>query len=100
MDEIDDVEEVIIRTPDREYVIPDAAVSVVKAQGQTTYQVIGDAEVRKRSSDPSQPSKPEIPEEDIQLVASQANVSEEEAMAALEECDGNPAEAIIRLMGG
>jgi len=41
-----------------------------------------------------------IPNEDIELVASQAGVSQEKAKAALEECDGEPAEAIIKLMGG
>jgi len=33
-------------------------------------------------------------------VASQADVSQEEARIALEECGGKPAEAIIKLMGG
>ena len=41
---------------------------------------------------------PVIPEEDVELVATQANVSKEEARKALEECNGEPAEAIIKLM--
>jgi len=41
---------------------------------------------------------PTIPEEDVQLVAEKAGVSEAEARKALEECGGEPAEAIIRLM--
>ena len=41
---------------------------------------------------------PAIPEEDVQLVAEKAGVSEAEARKALEECGGEPAEAIIRLM--
>ena len=39
-----------------------------------------------------------IPNEDIELVASQAGVSHEDAKKALEECGGEPAEAIIKLM--
>ena len=41
-----------------------------------------------------------IPNEDIELVASQAGVSPDKAREALEECGGEPAEAIIKLMGG
>jgi nascent polypeptide-associated complex subunit alpha len=39
-----------------------------------------------------------VSEEDVQLVAEKASVSEAEARKALEEADGEPAEAIIRLM--
>jgi len=45
-------------------------------------------------------SAPNIPNEDIELVASQAGVSTDKAREALEECGGEPAEAIIKLMGG
>jgi len=36
--------------------------------------------------------------EDIKLVAERAGVSEDEARQALDECGGEPAEAIIKLM--
>src|SRR5439155_391861 len=39
-----------------------------------------------------------IPDEDVKLVAEKAGVSEEEALKALEDAGGEPAEAIIRLM--
>ena len=39
----------------------------------------------------------EIPDEDVEMVANTANVSEEEARAALEECKGDLAEAIMKL---
>ena len=41
--------------------------------------------------------KPEITENDIMLVAAQANVKKEEAEAMLIECDGDIAKAILLL---
>ncbi len=99
-EELDGVEEVIIRTADKEYVIRGAQVTAITAQGQKIWQVLGEPVVRdradKKAAEPSKPSA--IPDEDVQLVAEKAGVSEEEARKALEEAGGEPAEAIIRLM--
>jgi nascent polypeptide-associated complex subunit alpha len=46
----------------------------------------------------SAPTGPVIPEEDVQLVMSQTGTTREKAMAALKACDGQPAEAIIKLI--
>ena len=94
-EELEGVEEVVIRLADREIVIRDAGVTEMTVQGQKMYQVVGEpAEQAKEGAGPL------IPEEDVQLVAERANVSPEEARKALEETGGEPAEAIIRLMGG
>ncbi len=95
-EEIEGVEEVIIRTADKEYYFSDVQVTKVVAQGQTTFQVLGKPEERAKGSGVA--GKPSIPIEDIRLVAEKAGVSEEEARKALEECNGEPAEAIIKLM--
>lgn len=92
-EELKDVEEVVIRTLEKEYVIPNAAVTKMEVQGQVTYQIIGEAQEFERAEE-----GPRIPEEDIQLVAEKANVTPEEARQALIECDGEPAEAIIKLL--
>lgn len=97
-EDIQGVEEVIIRTADKEYVIKDASVSCVMMQGQKTYQVVGDAEVRTRQSTAQE--TPGVPEEDIQLVMSQTGASKEKATQALVDCDGEPAEAILKIMSG
>jgi len=65
--------------------------------GQQSYQIVGEPQERGLSGNDNTPS---IPNEDIELVASQAGVSTDKAREALEECDGEPAEAIIKLMGG
>lgn len=97
-EEMQGVEEVVIRTADKEYVIKDAAVTCVTMQGQKTYQVVGDAEIRSRQM--VKEEAPGIPEEDIQLVMSQTGVSKDKAVQALKECDGQPAEAILKIMSG
>jgi nascent polypeptide-associated complex subunit alpha len=95
-EEIRDVEEVIIRTADKEYVLTEAAVTCVTMQGQKTYQVMGEVEVRPRQN--VKEEEEAIPEEDVQLVMSQTGAPKEKAVQALKECDGQPAEAILRIM--
>jgi len=101
-DDINGVEEVIIRTKDKEYVITEAQVSIMTMQGQKTYQIVGETEIRPRgqaASGPSaQPAVAAIPEDDIQLVMSQTGCDREKAIEALKATDGQPAEAIIKLM--
>ena len=97
-EEIDGVEEVIIRTADKEYVIKNAEVACISMQGQKTYQVVGEAEVRSRQV--TKEESPGIPDEDVQLVMSQTGATKEKAVQALKECDGQPAEAILKIMSG
>ncbi len=86
IDEIEGVEEVVIRTSDKEIVIKNASVAVMEAQGNKSYQISGDVvEI------------PRIAPEDVELVASQTGASPEEARSALIECKGDLAEAIIKL---
>ncbi len=103
MREYDDVEEVIIRRRNSEIVITDASVTEMDIQGQTSWQIMGEARERAKTTSgeapaEEEPAPAEIPQEDIELVAGQAGVSEEEAKAALEACGGEPAEAIIKLL--
>ncbi|MEA2004015.1 MAG: nascent polypeptide-associated complex protein [archaeon] len=85
-----DATEVVIKCADKEIVISNPQVSKVKAMGNETFQIVG--EVSERS--------PEVAEkftaEDVKMVAEQAEVSEDEARAALEETDGDIAESIMK----
>ena len=99
VEDIDDVEEVIIRTADREIYFTDAAVSKMTARGEVTWQVMGTEKTRPRSDKAPAPVKLEVREEDVDLVASQANVSKEQARKALEAANGEPAEALMKLLG-
>jgi len=99
-DALEGVEQVVITLGDRELVFSTPAVVKIQAQGQLMYQVVGEPMERKRVGTAVQPAARAIPEEDVQLVAEKAGVSEAKARKALEETNGDPAEAIIRLMAG
>ncbi|WP_226012431.1 nascent polypeptide-associated complex protein [Halomicrobium salinisoli] len=102
-----DAEEVIIRTPDEELYFDDAEVQLMEAQGQKTYQVVGDPESRERGASESGGSDAEaeaeeggdegIPDDDVELVAMRADVDEDTAREALAETDGDLAAAVERL---
>ena len=95
MDELSDIERVILQGPKREIVIEGPAVTSINVQGQKMYQVAGGT-----VTETSMESEPEIPEEDVLLVAQQAGVSMERAKAALEDAEGDLARAILMLSTG
>ena len=100
-EDMEGVDEVIIKARGEAYIFKKPDVQVTTMQGQKTFQIVGDYELIKGDVDVSAPLEPagiSIPDEDIELVAAQASVTHEEALAALEECNGEPAEAIIKLM--
>jgi len=94
-EDIADVEEIVIRTKTQEYVFKEALASIITVQGQKTFQIMGEPEIRERSY---AATAREAPNEDVALVMGQTGVSEEEARKALEECDGQPAEAILKIL--
>ncbi len=95
MEGVDDVEEVIIRTPTKEFVIEAPEVAIVNVQGQKIFQVAG-GKVSERAPQ-RQVAAPKISEEDVLLVAQQTGKSAEQARAALEESEGDLAKAILLL---
>ncbi|HEV2231022.1 MAG TPA: nascent polypeptide-associated complex protein [Thermoplasmata archaeon] len=104
---VDDVEEVVVRTAQNEHVFHAPEVTILTVQGVRTYQIVGPAEIRPRSAGsatataaaPAMKSSPVGPsEEDIELVMEQANVEREDAVRALAAVDGAPAEAILHLL--
>jgi len=107
-EDVPDVEEVVVRTKTKEHVFRAPEVTILTVQGVKTYQVVGNPEVRPRgasvppsapSAAPAAPSAPSgPPEEDIRLVMEQANVAREEAIEALFQANGAPAEAILKIL--
>ena len=96
-----DAEEVVIRTADEELVFTDAEVQRMDAQGQQTYNIVGEPETRERDSEVAGGADgggdDGLPQEDIRMVADAAGVSAAQARQALEAVDGRPADAIDRL---
>ena len=100
-----DAEEVVIKTADEELVFSDAQVTRMDAQGQETYQIVGEPESRERGADESETAELEggdaesggIPDEDVALVAERAGVDADTARETLEATDGDLAAAIAQL---
>lgn len=96
-----DATEVVVRLADGEELYFDAPdVNRIEAQGQTTYQVVGDAETRESTAgeaDESGGSDAAIPDSDVEIVAGRTGASEDEAREALEETDGDLAAAVEKL---
>lgn len=101
-----DAEEVIIRTPEEELVFHDADVQRMDAQGQQTYQVVGEPDVRPRGEesavegdadeDADAAAEGGFSEDDVEIVAMRTGVSEEKAREAL-EATGDLAAAVQKL---
>ena len=99
MNEIGDIKRVILQGDKREIIIEGPQVTSINVQGTKMYQIAGGRETEgKPNIAPLDEKKSiEIPEEDILLVAQQANVSIDVARKALETNDGDLAQAIIKL---
>ena len=73
----------------KKIVIEPAQVTSMTMQGQKTFTVMG--------KEREEAGTPEIPHEDVKMVAEQTQASEEDAKKALEENDGDIAAAITAL---
>ncbi|WP_339104630.1 nascent polypeptide-associated complex protein [Haloterrigena salinisoli] len=97
-----DAEEVIIRTDEYDLVFNNAEVTKMDARGEETYQIIGSPEqvesgAAGASAGADADAGDAIPDEDVELVATRAGVSEDDARDALEAVDGDLAAAVERL---
>lgn len=82
---------VIIQTKDTEIIIENPSVAKVKMMGQDTYQITGEAIEKELNT------TPEINEEDINTVMEQTGSDKETALSAIQESNGDLAEAILSL---
>ncbi|ELY98600.1 nascent polypeptide-associated complex protein [Natrialba asiatica] len=100
-----DAEEVIIRTDEYDLVFNDAEVTKIDARGQETYQIIGSPERVESGSaggaggdadadTDTDDGGSSIPDDDVEIVAMRADVSEDDARTALEDNDGDLAAAV------
>ena len=91
MNEMDGIEEVIIKTETKELFLIKPQVIEMKGKDSTIFQIIAtDIEEKQREI-------PSFKEEDIVLVMQQANVSKEKAIQALTDSKGDLAQAILTL---
>ena len=80
--------EVIIKTANKEIIVRNPQVMKVKMGGEESLQITGQLEERTLEK---------FTEEDVKTVMEQTNKGEDEAKEALENHDGNLAEAILSL---
>jgi len=102
MDELQDVSQVIIKTPSKDIVIGAPSVTLVTVQGQVMYQIVGGevSEVQPQAEVAGQVAvSAGPPEADVLLVVQQTGKSPEEARKALVDSDGDLARAILLLKG-
>ncbi|MEM0015155.1 MAG: nascent polypeptide-associated complex protein [Zestosphaera sp.] len=94
-EELNGVRSVAIELQDKEIIIRDAQVVIMKLQGQKMYYVSGgaeevvDKEVRVEA--------PSISEDDIKFVMEQTGASRDEALNALRKAGGDIPQAILIL---
>lgn len=96
--EVNDVVEVIIRTKHNDIVISPADVVCIDMKGVKNYQVSGVETVMAAGTAGSSDGSASFAAEDIELVMSQTQCDRETAIEALKTCEGQPAEAILKLM--
>ncbi|MCD6279472.1 nascent polypeptide-associated complex protein [Candidatus Micrarchaeota archaeon] len=80
------VNRVIFEMEGNRLIIENPSVTEIDMKGQKTYQIIGEPK-----------EEITIPEEDIKMVMEQTGKNRDEVTKALEETEGNIAEAILKL---
>jgi len=85
-------DEVVIKKTDGDIVIKNPQVVLMKVQGKESFQITGDVQ----GADSGEVTI-EVSDEDVEMVVSQAGVSEDAARKALEEASGDIAKAILEL---
>ncbi|RLG64668.1 hypothetical protein DRO02_03585 [archaeon] len=93
---LEGVVNVSIEFEDKILKLENAEVTVVEVGGQKIFQVIPGS-IQEIEKERETPQELELNPADIQLVASQAGVSLEEAEKALRKCNGDLAKAILFL---
>lgn len=88
------VKEIILVMDDKKLVIKEPQVMKMNVMGQETYQITGNAEEFEEEE-----TFEAVTGEDVSLIVEQTGVSKEKAEEVLRECDGDLAEAIMKLQG-
>jgi nascent polypeptide-associated complex subunit alpha len=88
-----DANRVIIESAEGDIIIEEPQVILIEAQGTKSFQISGNVSQKQKDM-----PKVEISDDDIKMVKEQSGVDDEELVReALEESNGNIAEAILKL---
>ncbi len=83
--------EVIIKTEEKNIIITNPSVQKVNMMGNENFQISGEIHEQEIST------TPDISEDDVQTVMDSAQVDKETAQKAIEDAEGDLAEAILNL---
>lgn len=96
VEELKEVKSIIVEFPDKELIIKEPQVVVMKIQDQKIYYVSGGVEEVTTKEVTVEPA-PAISEDDIRFVMEQTGASREEALNALKKTGGDIPQAILML---
>lgn len=86
--------QVIVKTKDgKQLIFDNPSIQKITMQGNTTFQLSGSYTQKVESV------KIEVSDDDINMVSEQAGVSKDDARKALDEVNGDIAQAIVNLEG-
>ncbi len=85
---------VVIEGSDRNIIIESPNVTMVEMQGSTSFQITGVVSEAEKEQ-----AKMEVTEDDIAMVREKTGASDDAIKKALEETNGDIAEAILKLKG-
>ena len=86
-----EAEQVIIKTAEKNIIIDQPSVAKINMMGQESFQISGT--IREEAIN----QEIEISDDDIKTVMEQTGATEEEAAKAIEQAEGDLAQAIIKL---
>lgn len=95
--EMTDVKRVTLHGESKNYIITNAQVTMIEAQGEKSFQIAGQMKEVAKAPTEQKKAEPSFPEDDIKLVVDQTGVSKEKAIEALKKAEGEVAQAIIDL---
>ena len=96
--EMNDVKRIIMEAGPKNYIIENPQVIAIEAQGQKTFQITGNIKEVQSSTKKVEEKKEEFPEADIKLVMEQSGCTREKAIESLKLSEGEPADAIMRIL--
>jgi nascent polypeptide-associated complex subunit alpha len=88
---------VIIECIDKNIIIENPSIMEVRMQGQTNFQISGNIREEEANSSSKEDEDSKIVEEDIKTIIEKTDCSEDQAKKALEDSNGDLAEAILNL---
>jgi len=92
MDEIPDVREVIIKTEEKEIILPKPSVTKMNTKDENTLYMIAADSFEEREIE-----APAFSEDDVSMVCTRTGVDAERAKEALTEADGDLVRAVMMI---